>query len=209
MLGAHRDDHFIFRGEDDAGYTLQPKYGRHNSSVRRDSLSIEKHMLNEFKRRGAPHVTHLPTNDWEWLAVAQHFGLATRLLDWTENPLVATFFATASDNLEDRVLYVLRKGDFPSANEVASPFKIRKVTMYMPKHMATRITAQSGVFTVHPQPASVFQHDALERWIIKSEAVIDIMITLDSYGFNSASVFPGLDGLALHVNDWSLRGKRK
>jgi hypothetical protein len=45
MVRTNSHDHFIFRGEDDAGYRLQPKYGRHNSSIRQDALSIERRCL--------------------------------------------------------------------------------------------------------------------------------------------------------------------
>jgi hypothetical protein len=102
---------------------------------------------------------------------------------------VATFFATTSRNSKDRILYVLRRYDFPTADEDASPYDIHSSDVPT-EAMAIRITAQSGVFTVHPQPAAAFQHDVLKRWIIKNDAVIEISITLHGYGFNAAPVFP-------------------
>lgn len=50
-------------------------------------------LLNEFKRRAVHLVDERPQNDFEWLFIMQHYGVKTRLLDWTTNALVALYFA--------------------------------------------------------------------------------------------------------------------
>src|SRR5262245_4587032 len=54
---------------------------------------MESRLFRRFKDRSLPHLTFTPHDDWEWLAVAQYFGLPTRLLDWSGNPLVPAYFA--------------------------------------------------------------------------------------------------------------------
>lgn len=207
MVLSHANDHFIYRGEDDTRYPLRPRFGRYKIKDSDNPLTAEEEILNEFKRRSVPYVTHSPANDWEWLALAQHFRLATRLLDWTENPLVAAFFATSNFLKQtDRVIYALKRNSIETPGIVASPFAIDAVVIYRPKHIDTRISAQMGLFTAHPNPTSPFTNEALERWIIKMEAVIKLNLTLDGYGFNQATMFPGLDGLAEHINEWYLPG---
>lgn len=193
--------YFLFRGEDSASYTLYPKYGRFQARDARNNMAKEQSVLAEFKRRATPFIQHIPENDWEWLALAQHFGLATRLLDWTENPLIAAYFATYKPTIEgDRVIYVLDRNKFKYADLGVSPFEIQEVVLYSPKHISPRISSQSGVFTAHSSPSQVLGDDRLEKWLIKDDCVIELRTTLLSYGINEAFIFPDLDGLARYLN---------
>lgn len=210
LVLANSHGHFLYRGENSTEYELRPKYGRDIASTMENALAIEKNMLLNFMRRGAPHVDAPPKNQWEWLAVAQHSGLATRLLDWTKNPLVAAYFAVQDRDINDCVIYSLDENSIDDeVDEDQSPFEATKVLLYRPKHVATRIMAQTGHFTLHPNPAETFAPEKIERWIIKSAAVLRISLSLDHYGFNKSTMFPGLDGIAHHVNDWNSRGRRK
>jgi hypothetical protein len=204
-------DHYIFRGESSAGFVLRPKYGRYVSSTREGSGLVEQRMMERFAREAAPHLQVVPSSDWEWLAIAQHYGMATRLLDWTTNPLIATFFAVQRPEIpQDRVVYVLPQSAVPtvSLKEIeSSPFGFSGTRLYRPKHLAARITSQRGLFTVHSKPNEVFVSPKLQRWVIDgSEPIIDIATTLETFGIDSAFVFPGMDGIAATINDDYLRG---
>ncbi len=54
-------------------------------------------MLNEFKQCAQDYLSIKPKNDFEWMFLAQHYGIPTKLLDWTTDPLVALFFAVDED----------------------------------------------------------------------------------------------------------------
>jgi hypothetical protein len=207
VLREHWHANFLFRGEDSSTYKLCPKFGRFQIENPKLTVRAETAILHEFKRRAIPMVQHIPENDWEWLALAQHFGLATRLLDWTDNPLVAAYFATRLPiQSGDRVIYILDISKVKTANETVSPFNIQEVVIYRPKHIAPRITSQGGIFTVHPSPSSPFEDNSLERWIISEECVGDLYVELGTYGIHEAFIFPDLDGVARFVNRMYITG---
>jgi len=84
---------YAFRGLSNTDYRLETTLIRLGG----DFVSLERHLLRNFKKYARSNVVE-QDSVWHWLAVAQHYGLPTRLLDWTYSPYVALHFATA--NLE-------------------------------------------------------------------------------------------------------------
>ena len=88
-LGRFRS-RYAFRGLSDSNYKLESRLARHGGDFRK----LEKHLLRNFKKYAHRSVVE-KDSFWHWLSVAQHYGLPTRLLDWTYSPFVAMHFATA------------------------------------------------------------------------------------------------------------------
>ena len=95
-LGRFRSD-FAFRGRNDAEEELVTSLQRLGG----DARTLERHLLRNF-RRYAPSEAAAFDSSWNWLALGQHHGLPTRLLDWTHSPLVALHFVTSDARQLDR-----------------------------------------------------------------------------------------------------------
>lgn len=90
-------DNCVYRGMADNEWGLVPSLNR----VCSHDLTLEKQMLRSFKKYGYADLQHV-TSFWQLLALAQQFGLPTRLLDWTYSPLVAAHFATEDQEAYER-----------------------------------------------------------------------------------------------------------
>lgn len=85
-----------FRGQVDATWRLEAGVARN-----RGWIEGEEQMLKRFKQEAASRLSPRPADNWDWLSLAQHNGLPTRLLDWSENPLVGLYFAVEVDAAPD------------------------------------------------------------------------------------------------------------
>ncbi len=200
---------FIYRGVTKEEFKLIPSIGRINLGVPNGSGNIdtlESTMLRELKSRSLNYLSYVPANDWEWLVVAQHFGLPTRLLDWTSNPLVALYFACVDEEQSDGAVYMssgLVELDLRNPPPIGH---VDKDYLISPPHISTRISAQSSFFTISQNPfvplnishfgaSSGIEIENHSRVIISHKHKTKILTDLLKLGIGAASLFPGLDGL--------------
>ncbi|HXD32238.1 MAG TPA: FRG domain-containing protein [Pyrinomonadaceae bacterium] len=191
------DDRLIFRGVTNAAkHKLVPSIGRKPRRKGETLKAFEQRIFRLFKERALPYLTHQPTSDWEWLAIAQHHGLPTRLLDWSYNPLAACYFAVEKAFDGDSALYAFSTSRIVRT-DVDSPFSINAIAKFRPPHITQRIIAQSGVFTVHPTPEEEFHGSGqVKIGLIANKVRKLLKRDLYKFGVNESTLFPGLDGIA-------------
>jgi hypothetical protein len=195
---------WVFRGHSKTSYELIPSVGRtvHTAKSRE---RYEKSLFDIFRREAKAYCDITPANDWEWLSLAQHHGLPTRMLDWTYNPIVALYFAVQEHEETDGKLFALRAVTKVSEHVLpSSPFEIDKPVKFFPNIITPRIRAQEGVFVVCDKLESpldqVLRTDwRIEQHLVPSLAKKSLRYELFRLGIHASSLFPDLDGLAARL----------
>jgi hypothetical protein len=200
----------LFRGHTKTTYELIPGVGRALDRFEGDKktkdqlLHNERFALDVFEKEAAAFRDSPITDPWLLLALAQHHGLPTRLLDWTHNPMVALYFAVKSDEPVDGAVYGLEPGvilDIQDKNpRPPHPLDIDQNWQFVAPRISPRIVAQDSVFTVHADPTEIFEAATLTRVIIPAEAKKRLRIILTRYGMSAKVLFPGLDGVARTIS---------
>src|SRR5215213_5230407 len=123
-----KSTYWKFRGHSRADWKLMPSVGR---DPFRQISDVE--LFNSWKVRAVGYLENYNYSDWDMLAIAQHNGLPTRLLDWTSNPLIAMFFTVINDADADGAVYA-HYTKFMIDENTHPPFspKIKKNMRYRP-----------------------------------------------------------------------------
>ena len=212
---------WIYRGQSNLEWPLKPKAGRTDYYVPKidspEDAELPPHDLRRFnywRELAIAYHNPLPTNNFECLAFAQHYGLATRLLDWSTNPLVALFFAVDTCTDCDGAVFCHSPHGYIES-DIADFYSFPFVGQYTPPPFDRRILNQCGVFTYHPNPSEALavqdvdedvrtltpEHGLnLVRFRVMSKTKSMLKRQLDQIGINRKFLFPDLEGLSNFIN---------
>ena len=211
-----KDTEFWFRGHADLGWPLIPSALRYSDPAERNR-ALE--LLADFKRYAKIKLSNLPSRDeeLEWVQLARHYGLPTRLLDWTRNAAIALYFAClkTSQRDTDGAALILNPKDLN--REATKEYRIfdahtdaQRIDMYFstpgkrtqqscrtiainPVWNSERIMLQQGAFTLHgPKDFTLTsaQVPSLVCLRIPATRKQQLLVELERAGINEMSIFP-------------------
>jgi hypothetical protein len=216
------EPNFIYRGHannEKEIWKLLPSIARLYNSTNINDLGskhgywrdFEEKILKEFERKSITYIQKLPKNEIDWMVLGQHYGLPTRLLDWTQNPLVALFFAIIDDSNVESHVWAASIVETWSIN--APVDTLDNVIKLLPSQIDSRIISQNGCFTIHPLPAGItpitpleelFDNEEGDSGILELTKIVipddsklkdEMLIQLGRQGIDYSFIFPDLTGL--------------
>ncbi|WP_027360141.1 FRG domain-containing protein [Desulforegula conservatrix] len=199
-----REGKFLFRGHRSSEWQLISCYDRFK--YKHDKFS---NLIDIFKTecQSLDIEQKIIDNDKYLIAFAQHHGIPTRLLDWSNSPYIASFFAFSDyisndgDLVDNISIWVLNTECGIWSHDLG--VEIIKI----PHIGNIRIRNQNGCFTLSNTPFKCLEEYvdylssqcngwALREYTIPSEEYLKAISDLDSMGINWSRIFPGIEGSA-------------
>ena len=225
--GILRDDvEFWFRGHADFGWTLTPSALRYKTAKERNKALG---LLADFKRYAKIKLPNLqkPDDELEWVQLGRHYGLPTRLLDWTRNAAIALFCASRQAGHADGAVFVLNPSDLnrQADERLKSPrvfdahTDAERIRRYLtlsgnrdsrgiktiainPVWNSERILLQQGTFTLHGArdfTLTLEQAPSLVCLRVPSTSKEALLRELERAGINEMSIFPEAEHMCQYL----------
>lgn len=214
-------------------HKLIPSLFRHPDVLKGDldAFSLEQRLQTRFIQTSPPFLGNKPTSKLEWLFTAQHYGVPSRLLDWSENPFIALYFALSSSPADeiaclwilDPVLWTRRSLNNPALSRVPDPVDsalkrfmesldddlappVDPIAIHS-NHINPRIVAQRGTFTIFgkgtsPMEQISYARECMRCVLIEPGIKPDLYKKLLSIGYTHSVIYPDLSGLGVELKSY-------
>lgn len=212
-----------WRGQADSDWKLTPGIFRCGNEKKENNISFL------FRMKAKARYSNCPNSDepFPWLFLMQHYHLPTRLLDWTESPLVALFFAVENEKYDDKdsVIWSLQpvilnstqvnqKGILSPGHSIIKPifkeaFTVneknpdRRIVAVHAEQADVRQLVQLSEFTIHgsqmPMENLIENEKFLGKILIPSSAKEKFRLMLNNFGISRSYLFPDLENLSAEL----------
>jgi hypothetical protein len=207
---------WLFRGHRSSSWKLVTSLERASKRCGVSAVDYERQIWGEFRRHAHSYFPRVPADSCtiEWLALMQHYGAPTRLLDFTYSFWIALFFAyeeadedcvvvaldpncLAKNNTDTDYNVVLR------ANIDRKEHKVDDLYCNMPFYTNDRLAIQKGTFVFSLNLDRPFEDLIKQKkeLIISKSLFTDIRSKLNEFNCNSRVLFPGIDGYSRYFKN--------